>query len=168
MKRLILMVVVTATAFVQNTFAQNNESQSLQATITAYLNVKNALTKDKADSVSAYAKALSSALYKVPMEKLDAGQYKIWLKYYDGLKKSADNLGNSTDLKVQRKHFGEISKKFYEMLKAMKINTTDLFYQYCPMADAYWISENSKIANPYYGKQMSSCGSTKETLKKNK
>jgi hypothetical protein len=168
MKKIILMIALIAGAFIQQTFAQDNATQPLQMVITDYLNLKNALTKDNADTAKAAANILSADLKKVSMEKFSADQHKIWMQYNDLISKDATQTGSTNDISKQRKQFASLSSNFYKMLKAMKINTVDLFYQYCPMADAYWISDNSKVANPYYGKKMSTCGSTKETLKGNK
>ncbi|MEP6647547.1 MAG: hypothetical protein ABJC12_10710, partial [Saprospiraceae bacterium] len=74
------------------------------------------------------------------------------------------SIGSSMDITAQRKQFEDLSTGFYSLLKEMKINNVDLYYQYCPMADAYWISDNKKIENPYYGKKMLTCGSVKETM----
>ncbi len=168
MKTIILVVALIATVFMQTTLAQDTTKQSLQMVITDYLNLKNALTKDNGDTVLIAAYSLSAELKNVSMEIFSSDQKKIWLQYSDVLTKYASNIGSTTDISKQREQFKNLSSNFYELLKGMEINTIDLFYQYCPMADAYWISEKSKIANPYYGKKMLTCGSTKETLKANK
>jgi hypothetical protein len=168
MKKMILIVAMFAGAFMQQTFAQNSATQTLQIVITDYLNLKNALTKDNADTAKAASNSLSADLKKMPMEKLTPDQHKIWMKYNEGLSNGSTLIGSTTDISKQRDQLKNLSSNFYKMLKEMKINTTELYYQYCPMADAYWISEKSTIVNPYFGKKMLSCGSTKETLKENK
>lgn len=167
MKKIILIIALAAVTLVQTTFAQDTANVPMQKVIGDYLNVKRLLTKDNADSVSAYANILSDDLQKIPMEKFSEDQHKIWMQHYDALEDGAAAIGKSVNLKNQRKQFADFSSHFYKILKSLSFNTVDLFYQYCPMADAYWISDNSKIANPYYGRQMPSCGSTKETLKAN-
>lgn len=165
MKIIILIVALIATGSLQKTFAQDSTAQYLQKVITDYLNAKNALTKDKADSASVYAKILSTDLQSMSMEKLSADKHEIWDQYYEALINDAKEIAGNADLKHQRKHFADLSSTFYKMVKAMEMNTIDLYYQYCPMADAHWISEKSKISNPYMVKKMPTCGSTKETLK---
>src|SRR6266446_6217293 len=103
MKKLIFAAAIAATLFVQNTFAQTSASQALQKAIASYLNVKNALTKDNADSAAAYAKALSTDIHNMPMEKFSAGQHKIWMKYYKELENEANQVSSKADLKEQRK-----------------------------------------------------------------
>ncbi len=168
MKKIILIAALIVIGFVQNTFAQDSTAQYLQKVITDYLNAKNALTKDNADSVSVYAKILSADLQSMPMEKFSADKHEIWDQYYEALINDAKEIGGNADLKHQREHFADLSSTFYKMAKAIEMNIIDLYYQYCPMADAYWISEKSKISNPYMGKKMPTCGSTKETLKASK
>ena len=164
MKTIILIVALIATGLVQKTFAQDSTAQYLQKVITDYLNAKNALTKDNSDSASAYTKILSADLQSMPMQKLSADKHEIWDQYYEALINDAKEIASNADLKHQREHFADLSSTFYKMAKAMEMHTIDLYYQYCPMADAYWISEKSKISNPYMGKKMPTCGSTKETL----
>src|SRR3990172_5167392 len=162
MKKIILIVVLIATGLVQNSFAQDSTAQYLQKIITDYLNVKNALTKDNGDTARTAANSLSAEFKNVSVEMFPTEQKNIWLKYYEELTNVASNIGSTTDISEQREQFKDLSSNFYELLKEMKINSVDLFYQYCPMADAYWISEKSKISNPYMGKKMPTCGSTKE------
>ena len=167
MKKIILIAALAAITLVQTTFAQDTATIPMQKVIGDYLNIKKSLTKDNADSAVAYAKILSADLHKVSTENFSADQKKAWTEEYDELEDGAGTLAKSADLKSQRKKFADLSSHFYKIMKTLNLNTVDLFYQYCPMADAYWVSENSKIINPYYGKQMPSCGSTKETLKAN-
>ena len=167
-KKIILIVALAATSLAQKTFAQEASTLSFQIVINSYFGIKNQLTKDDADSVRAYAKNLSASVKDITVEKLSPEQNNIWIKYSEVLISDASKIGSARDIKTQRTLFTSLSSNFYKMISAMKVNTADLYYQYCPMANAYWVSENSKIINPYYGKQMLSCGSTKETLKVNK
>ena len=167
MKRIILTLILAATMFGQQAIAQDAGSRSFDTIITSYLNVKNALTKDKTDNVKIYAKELLTNISTLQEDSLPPEQRTIWKQNIKPLSDGATALSNSTGLGNQRKAFEDLSSNFYKSLKALKVNSIDLFYQYCPMADAYWVSEKSTIANPYYGKQMSSCGSTKETIKAN-
>lgn len=165
MKMLIFIFVITAAGVLQTAFAQDSTAQYMQQVITDYLNVKNVLTIDKADSVSAYAKILSADIQNVPRKNLSPDKHKIWDQHYKELVNHANKIGNSTSLKDQRKHFADLSSDFYKIIKLMEINKVDLYYQYCPMKHVYWVSEKSQISNPYFGKQMPACGLTKETLK---
>ena len=172
MKKSIFLFAFIASVFVQNIFAQDSAKQSLQNVITAYLNVKNALTKDNGDSVRGAAKILFNVIAEEPMEKLSSEHHKIWMQYSEKLSYDSEHMKQTEELEHQREHFTKLSANMYKMLKALNINTVDLYYQFCGMANdgkgAYWISEELKINNPYMGKMMPRCGSSKETLKANK
>lgn len=165
MKTILFVAAFFAAILDTSAFGQGNADHSVQPVIQSYLNIKNALTLDKTDSVKSHAKTFVTDILAVTHPDMTREQHSVWMKYAEDLERDANIIAKSTDLKKQRKAFKTLSTSFYSVLKAMQINTADLFYQYCPMADAYWISESSDIRNPYYGKQMSSCGSTKETLK---
>lgn len=66
---------------------------------------------------------------------------------------------------ISGEHFANLSHNLAEVLKDTKTTTQTLYLQYCPMKKAYWLSESSKIKNPYYNSgMMSSCGNTLATL----
>ena len=85
--------------------------------------------------------------------------------YIDKLFYDTRHINESKSADHQREHFASLSKNLYEVLKAVRKNTTTIYEQYCPMKKTYWLSETEKIKNPYYGPTaMSTCGKTKETL----
>jgi Protein of unknown function (DUF3347) len=169
LKKTILMVAVLAIAFTSKIGAQETADSSLQSVITSYLDVKNALTKDNGANVRSAAKTLYTSINTVPMEKLPDVEHRVWMEYQEKLSYDAEHIKNTDELDHQREHFIKLSANFYNMIKAININKDDLYYQFCPMANdgkgAYWVSEKQAIANPYFGKKMMTCGSTKETLK---
>ncbi|MEG2335770.1 DUF3347 domain-containing protein, partial [Chryseobacterium sp.] len=67
-------------------------------------------------------------------------------------------MANSDNIKVQRKNFENISNQMIALAKLFKLTDNSVYIQYCPMADAGWLSNESKIINPYYGSSMLSCG----------
>ena len=167
MKKLIMAVMLLSTALVQPTVAQTGDQQ-LNNVLTHYLAVKNDLTKDNGDSVQAAAKILLASIESMPMDKLTTEQHTIWMKYSGKLSSDARHIKETGNIDQQRKYFASLSTNMYKVLKELKFNDIDLYYQYCPMVQNYWISEKSGVVNPYLGSKMSSCGQTKETLKTNK
>lgn len=169
MKKIIITVVLLSTAFLQNIFAQTG-NQSLNNVLTAYLRVKNALIKDKGDSVKAAADIMYNSVGNISMDKLSAEQRTIWKQYQGKLIYDLSHIREVDEIDHQREHFANLSKNMFKLLQTLKINTIDLYYQYCPMANdskgAYWISEKQAIANPYLGANMPTCGSIKDTIKK--
>lgn len=99
---------------------------------------------------------------------MDAKQKSVWQKYAEKLRFDGQHIGESTDIKHQREHFGSLSANMFTVLKALKANEMVLYEQYCPMAKKTWLNETATIKNPYLGKEMPTCGVVKETLKATK
>ena len=146
-----------------------NGDDPLTEVLSAYLALKNALANDDGKTAEAKAKTLLSEIDKVPMDKLKSDQHTAWIKYMKKLSYDAEHISETDKTEHQREHFVTLSKNMYTVAKAFNTNEATLYYQYCPMANdgkgAYWLSEKEKISNPYMGKKMPTCGSTKETIK---
>ena len=132
--------------------------------LTTYLDVKNALTADNKTEAKSKAADLLTAINNVPMNKLTPEQHKLWMTYSEKLQFDSRHISQSDAIDHQREHFASLSKNLYEVVKGLKLNTTTVYAQYCPMKKAAWLSETNAVKNPYYGKQMLTCGKTTETL----
>ncbi|WP_295676214.1 DUF3347 domain-containing protein [uncultured Mucilaginibacter sp.] len=140
--------------------AQNN----INGITSAYFTVKNALAAGKPNDASNGAKTLLAAL-SAPETGLKPDQAKLFNSYAEKLKFDGRHILESTDVAHQREHFANLSKNLYEVLKGLKLNTSTVYMDYCPMKKAYWLSESAPIKNPYYSdKAMATCGKTTATL----
>jgi hypothetical protein len=140
--------------------AQNN----INGITKAYFTVKNALAAGNANDASNGAKALLAAL-SAPETGLKSDQLKLYNSYADKLKFDSRHIAESADVNHQREHFTSLSKNLVEVLKGLKMNTSTVYVDYCPMKQAYWLSESPGIKNPYYSdKSMATCGKTTATL----
>lgn len=130
-----------------------------------YLGLKDALATGKSTDAQSNAKQLLAVLSDSPDKGLSADQKKLMDSYLDKLKFDSRHISESTDIDHQREHFASLSKNLYEMVKGLKMNSSNLYLQYCPMKKAYWLSLTQTIKNPYYSdKMMATCGSVKATL----
>lgn len=136
----------------------------LQSVQNSYFSLKNALVQSDAKTASGNAKELTDAITAVKMNELSATEHDAWMKVMKSLNSDASAIAKTQDIKKQREAFKALSKNMYDLLKTSKLSTP-VYYQYCPMQDANWLSTESTIKNPYYGSQMLTCGSTVETLK---
>ena len=166
MKKIMLIVAIIVTSFVQNTFGQTN-NQPISKVFTAYLNLKNALVANDAKTASANAKTMLDEIGKVPMDEMTSEQHTVWMKYMKKLSYDATHISEVAELDHDREHFMSLSKNMYAVLKAFP-SAIAMYYQFCPMTNdgkgAFWLSEQEKIHNPYYGDKMNGCSSTKETI----
>ena len=157
----ILLACATLFANAQGAAPANNVIDKIA---TAYLAVKNALVAGDGNLTQAKAQNLLTLLSANPEQGLKPEQQKFWATYIDKLEFDSRHMSETTGIAHQREHFANLSKNMYAVLKKLKLTSFPLYEQYCPMKKAYWISETSTIKNPYYGKEMLDCGTTKETL----
>lgn len=143
------------------TVQQNNLSQLLSL----YYEVKNALINADAATASAKAGELLNAINNMDVKSLSANDKKAFASLQYKLEYDARHISEVKDLSHQREHFANLSKNMYELAKNAKLSSQPVYEQYCPMKDAYWLSNETAIKNPYYGSSMLTCGSVKDTLK---
>jgi copper chaperone CopZ len=143
-------------------------TNQLQPVFDSYFELKDALVKTDGNTASSKAKDLLSAINTVKMDKLDMDVHMVWMKVVNDLKEHSEHIADTKDIKHQRDHFMDLSKKMYDLVKVSK-NETPTYYQHCPMANdgkgADWLSKENAIKNPYYGSKMLTCGKTVETIK---
>jgi len=138
---------------------------SIDKITAAYLNVKNALAAGNGTVAESKAKELFDALSAQPDNGLKPDQKKLFDSYLDKLKYDSRHISETNAVEHQREHFASLSKNLYEVLKGLKLNTSTIYMEYCPMKKAYWLSESSAIKNPYYNdKMMTTCGRVAATL----
>ena len=157
---LVLILAVSTQAVKASILADN----PIDKIVNAYLDVKNALVSDNGNAAETKAKELIAALSANTTGILSADQEKTFAKYRDKLLFDARHISSVNTVDHQREHFASLSNNIYELLKALKLNATTLYEQYCPMKKAYWLSESQQIKNPYFGSQMLTCGKVTATL----
>ncbi|WP_264553574.1 DUF3347 domain-containing protein [Flavobacterium sp. N2038] len=171
-KSITIIAALIAFVFTTNTIQANTEkneievlnSNELQAVYDAYFNVKDALIKSDSKLTSAKAKDLLTAITAVKMDKLKSNEHTVWMKVMKKLTADAKSISSTTDLKKQRDSFKSLSKSTYDLIKVSSPEQP-IYKQYCPMADADWLSKEKAVKNPYYGSSMLTCGNVVETIK---
>lgn len=144
--------------------SENQNTNPLQSVFDNYFALKDALVKTDAKTASAKSKELLASIEAVKMESLQMDAHMAWMKVSKNLSADAKGISETQDIKKQRDIFKSLSKNTYELIKASK-PSEPVYYQYCPMQDANWLSKENAVKNPYYGSQMMTCGKTVETIK---
>ncbi len=139
-------------------------SGELQSVFDNYFAVKDALIKSDAKTTSAKAASLLTAINAVKMDKLKSTEHTVWMKVVKKLTADAKAISSNTDIKKQRETFKSLSKNTYDLIKVSNPDQP-IYKQYCPMADADWLSKEKAVKNPYYGSSMLTCGNVVETIK---
>jgi len=152
------------TAKLQSGTTEIVDANQLQSVYDAYFTVKDALIKSDSKLTSAKAKDLLTAITAVKMDKLKSNEHTAWMKVVKKLTADAKSISATTDLKKQRDTFKSLSKSTYDLIKVSSPDQP-IYKQYCPMADADWLSKEKAVKNPYYGSSMLTCGNVVETIK---
>jgi hypothetical protein len=140
------------------------EASQLQSVYDSYFAVKDALIKSDSKLTAAKAATLLTAITAVKMDNLKSNEHTVWMKVVKKLTADAKSISATTDLKKQRETFKSLSKNTYDLIKVSSPDQP-IYKQYCPMADADWLSKEKAVKNPYYGSSMLTCGNVVETIK---
>ena len=146
-----------ATAFVQKSFAQDSTGTQSQL-LHLYYNIKNALVAGNANATSISAEQFVKTTNSIDYKVISEGNINTLLK-------DATAISESKDLKDQRMHFANLSTNMFALAKSVKLTDRPVYYTYCPMKKAYWLSNEAAIKNPYFGSAMPTCGKVVETLR---
>ena len=143
---------------------------SIKEIISAYLQLKNAFTKDNTNNAATAGTLLQTAFKNFDKAALTAQQKKVFEDVADDASEHAEHIGkNGGNIVHQREHFIMLSKDMADLIKTFGNGGQTLYKDFCPMANdgkgAIWISETKDIKNPYLGKSMPTCGTMKEEMK---
>lgn len=128
------------------------DAQNTSKLVNEYITVKNAL-------VNGDSKAASDAVATFQQSVKEAGNF----AQKDALAKSVEELAKAGSIDKQRAVFNDVSTTLWKTVKSTDKIETPLYYQYCPMKKAYWVSKEKEVKNPYYGSAMLTCGKVVET-----
>ena len=156
MKKVFLVAAILATAFVQQSFAQDSKKSASSELISSYYNLKDALVKGNSGAAALSATELSIAF--------SAGKEMIPEVMLASLIKDADAIAKAKNIKVQRDNLVSLSARMIELSKTITLSAAPVYEQYCPMQKASWLSSSKAVKNPYYGSAMLTCGSVRSTL----
>jgi membrane fusion protein, copper/silver efflux system len=142
---------------------------SVKEIVSSYLRLKNALAKDNSADAADAGKAVEAAFKNFNRTTLTADQKKAFEDVENDAAEHAEHIGkNKGNIEHQREHFEMLSNDIYYLVKTFNSDLV-LYRDFCPMyknnKGAYWLSETREIQNPYFGKEMLTCGVIKEELK---
>ncbi|NOX46953.1 MAG: efflux RND transporter periplasmic adaptor subunit [Chlorobi bacterium] len=135
--------------------------------VTKYLELKDALVNDDASKAKAAGKDMNTAIGKVNMKLLtDNDHHMEWMNSSKMLKMKLDKISAEDNIDKQRKVFSKLSDDLTNLIQVLGVNMENgpLYVEYCPMAEAFWLSLEKEIENPYYGQDMLKCGEVKQTI----
>lgn len=133
-----------------------------------YLIVKDGLVAAEPEAVKKAAQQLTDDVKKIDASQLNDAQKAFLEKQTNQIQEDAQQLVDAGDIDQQREQLNTLSESTFVMVKAFDANSSEAYYQYCPMAQdnkgGYWLSQTKEIKNPYFGDKMLKCGENKATL----
>ena len=122
-------------------------SEMSRAVLDPYLKIQAALSDDKMDGVKANAGqvATASAALGAPAMKIDT---------------AAVQLASASELEDARTKFATLSEAIDDYMTGLHLKAPEgVRVAFCPMVQKPWLQKGEAIENPYYGKEMLTCGS---------
>jgi hypothetical protein len=142
--------------------------RQLTTVFDSYVQLKDAFVSSNAEKVKKEASKTQDALKKVDMKLVKGAAHNDWMTYVGDMESSLTSIAGAGDIEAQRTEFSKLSNALYKAIKAYGLSERTAYYEFCPMAfddkGAFWLSDESKIRNPYFGDKMLTCGSVEETL----
>ena len=134
-----------------------------------YLQMKNDFANDDDKGAADAGNKMLKAFNNFDKSSLKEADKKDFDDIANDAKEHADHIGmNAGKIKHQREHFDMLSKDMYDLVKKFGAGEK-IYVDFCPMYNdnkgATWLSETKEIKNPYFGKDMNTCGEVKEELK---
>ena len=113
--------------------------------------IQKSLAADSIDGVRGNAEIIDEAA----MKRLDPPSPEI--------SQAAKALKGAANITDARTAFGKLSDAIVAYVDAQRLALDPRIHiAFCPMVNKPWLQAGETIANPYYGKQMSTCGSIKK------
>lgn len=172
MKKIILIAIISIFSGASYVQAQNahtehhhDDKNSVSHLLSVYYDIKDALVNGNSAQASARAVSFNETLKSVDKKTLSTKENEAFAVLQPKLANDAIKIAGSKKIEDQRIAFASFSNNMWDLLKSGDHFDEPAYQQYCPMKKTYWISNESDIKNPYYGKQMLTCGKTTETLK---
>lgn len=159
MKKLPVMIILLVAALSQTSYAQDTSKVQTSSLIKSYYDIKNSLVTGDAKLTASSATGFIEVLNGVDYKIISEGNVNALLK-------DATAISESKDINEQRKTFENLSLNMTELAKAVDLSDESIYQMYCPMKDAYWLSSEKEIKNPYFGNSMLNCGKVVDTIDK--
>lgn len=153
--------IITAVFSILSTIsvsAQTKKDAKISGLYQNYIAIKSALASDDANKASLAATQFIKTSSEINNKTVSEAELIT-------LRKDAKIIAGSKNISAQRESFHKLSDHMIGLSNEFKLSQNPVYVQYCPMADGSWLSDESKIVNPYYGKSMLSCGKVKSTIK---
>jgi hypothetical protein len=197
-KALLLIVICAAAAFTLYKFfskKDGNESGAKEAALAVgknsdqfnssfsnmmnnYYGLKEAFTNWDTAKVNDAAMVLQKSADSLPLKEFqgDSTVVETAENYVSSISSELKGLVGEKTIDEKRKAFNMLTSELYDLIRTVRYNGAIVYHAKCPMAfgdsaEAYWLSAQPNIVNPYLGKfhpkykdKMLGCGEIVDSL----
>lgn len=150
-KLTILLALALGCITITASQAHDHTATPLQAAVEQYVKIQAALAGDSLKGVPEAANSLAAVAKKSASALPEA------------IASQAEAVAKAPDIDATRAAFKPLSETLIIAMSAQK-EKSGYYEAFCPMANAAWIQTGKKIANPYFGASMLTCGELRKEL----
>jgi hypothetical protein len=171
---LLMIAAIFFTAYAGNTGAEDKAKNilsefrsGLTEAVKVYYEIGQAFAADEGKTASEKAAAFKKSLAAINSASLSKEVHAGWAKQHGVLQEAIDSLIATEELPGQRTAFLKISEMLIEAVKIYGPLEIATYLYHCPMAltsGGHWLSASKDVTNPYFGKEMESCGTLVESF----
>ncbi|MFW6157294.1 MAG: DUF3347 domain-containing protein [Balneolaceae bacterium] len=148
---------------------QHQHNEHLSTMLEHYLEAKDALTEDDAESAHKHISSLAEEARQNEEMNNHEEHAEMHAEHHGAMIEALEKAEQAEDIDELRLAFKSITEQLVKAVENQDFEgEEELYLQYCPMADnnegAYWLSEEETIVNPYMGHKMPECGSTEKVI----
>jgi hypothetical protein len=143
-----------------------------------YFSLKDALVQWDSVKADQAAYALAAKADSLPLNQLKADSNIVLTAQSLAASVSSEAKGflGETGLEAKRRAFNMLTDEIYNLIRTVRYDGETIYHIRCPMAfhdsePAFWLSNTSKITNPYLGakhpvfkNKMEGCGEIEDSL----
>jgi Cu(I)/Ag(I) efflux system membrane fusion protein len=146
----------------------HNHEGHLSRLLSYYMSVRSALAHDDFKTARTDMSHLKEEVTKNKEMINHKDHTHRHTKHHSTMISTVEQALQAENLEELRMAFKEVSTHLKMALQNTEYDGETLYLQFCPMAangkGAYWLSYHKRVANPYMGKSMQSCGVIKGKL----
>lgn len=135
-----------------------------QEVLASYLATKDALASNDLNKLHQQAAAFQKVVKVMRLKGLQMEDMSRLKRVRDSIGQGAAALQTVTSIEDSKAIVSEMGTQMWSFAEKMKFADDPLYLQYCPMEEAYWLSEEKQIFNPFSPTIMPKCGSVVKGL----
>ena len=153
-------------------------NEAFATMLNSYYTVKNDLINWDSAKAGNDSKTLTGLVSKLPVNTLKAdSSLLLTAKNFTGaIAVESDKISSSRTIEEKRRAFSVLSDNLYSLINTVRYDNEVIYYDVCPMAfneseQAYWLSRDSAVQNPYLGNKhpkykgsMATCGNVEQKI----